>query len=104
MRDASALPRAKPSRSSGIIGHRKRHPRERRMTTQATRSPTTLPGRYYTDPDLFREELERFYCQTWICAGRAGQISRPADYFLRHIPAETLILTPDATSQPRPSY
>jgi len=33
------------------------------------------------DPDLFRDELERFYCQTWICAGRANQIPAPATIF-----------------------
>src|SRR6266436_2759391 len=74
------------------------------MTTQATRSPTTLPGRYYTDPDVFREELERFYCQTWICAGRAGQISRPGDYFLRHIAGESVIVARDASSEVRAFY
>jgi glycine betaine catabolism A len=71
------------------------------MTTQATHNPTTLPGRYYTDPDLFREELERFYCQTWICAGRTGQIPRPGDYFLRHIAGESIIVTRDASSEVR---
>jgi Rieske 2Fe-2S family protein len=74
------------------------------MTSQATRSPTTLPGRYYTDPDLFREELERFYCQTWICAGRAGQIPRPGDYFLRQIAGESIIVTRDASSEVRAFY
>jgi Rieske 2Fe-2S family protein len=74
------------------------------MTIQATHNPATLPGRYYTDPDLFREELERFYCQTWICAGRAGQIPRPGDYFLRHIAGESIIVTRDASSEVRAFY
>ena len=54
-------------------------------TADAQSFATTLPARYYTDPDLFRDELERFYCQTWICAGRANQIPAPGDYFLREI-------------------
>jgi hypothetical protein len=33
------------------------------MPTSDTQSvATTLPARYYTDPDLFHDELERFYC------------------------------------------
>ena len=56
---------------------------------------TTLPGRYYTDADLFRNELERFYCQNWICAGRASQIPRPGDYFLREVADESVIITRD---------
>ena len=54
------------------------------MPTSDTQSvATTLPARYYTDPDLFRDELERFYCQTWICVGRANQLPASGDYFLR---------------------
>jgi Rieske 2Fe-2S family protein len=61
-------------------------------------APTTLPRRYYTDPDLFREELERFYCQTWICAGRVDQIPTPGDYFLREVADESIIITRETTS------
>ena len=54
---------------------------------------TTLPARYYTDPDLFREELERFYCNDWICAGRANRIPQRGDYFLRDVAGESIIIT-----------
>jgi Rieske 2Fe-2S family protein len=67
------------------------------MPTSDTQSvATTLPARYYTDPDFFRDELERFYCQTWICAGRASQIPAPGDYFLREVAGESVIITRDA--------
>jgi Rieske 2Fe-2S family protein len=56
---------------------------------------TTLPARYYTDPDLFRDELERFYCESWICAGRANQVPMPGDYFLRDVADESIIVTRD---------
>ena len=41
-------------------------------------SPTfqTLPARYYTDPVIFRDEMERFYFDSWICAGRDDVICR----------------------------
>jgi Rieske 2Fe-2S family protein len=59
-------------------------------------APKTLPARYYTDPDLFREEVDRFFFQTWICAGRAEQIREPGEYFLRDVCGESIIVTRDA--------
>ena len=56
---------------------------------------TTLPARYYTDPILFKDEVERFFCQTWVCVGRADQIPNAGDYFLRVIDGESIILTRD---------
>jgi Rieske 2Fe-2S family protein len=55
----------------------------------------TLPGRYYTDPEIFRAELERFYFGRWICAGRAEAIPNPGDYFLRDVAGESIIVTRD---------
>lgn len=65
------------------------------QTSNAPPASTTLPARYYTDHDLFREEVERFYCQTWVCAGRSNQIPKPGDYFLREIADESIIITRD---------
>jgi Rieske 2Fe-2S family protein len=56
----------------------------------------TLPGRYYTDPAIFRAEVERFYFNRWICAGRADAIPKPGDYFLRDVAGESIIVTRDA--------
>src|SRR5262249_44897759 len=61
----------------------------------------TLPARYYTDPVLFRDEIERFYCQTWICAGRANQIPTAGDYFSCEVAGESVILTRDETGAVR---
>lgn len=61
----------------------------------------TLPQRYFTDPEVFRNELEHFYCRSWICAGRAGEIPKPGDYFLREIGDESIILTRDEKHQVR---
>jgi Rieske 2Fe-2S family protein len=52
----------------------------------------TLPARYYTSPEIFRQEIESFYCQSWICAGRADVIPNPGDYFLREIAGESIIV------------
>jgi glycine betaine catabolism A len=74
------------------------------MATQAENVPKTLPARYYTDPEIFRDELERFFCNTWICAGRSGQVANPGDYFLREIGDESIIITRDDPGQPRAFY
>jgi len=67
------------------------------MKAQAEFVATTLPARYYTDPELFRDELERFYCQMWVCVGRENQIPAPGDYFLREFAGESIIITRDSS-------
>ena len=57
---------------------------------------TTLPRRFYTDPEFYRTELERFYFRRWICAGRADQIPNAGDYFTRSLGGESVIVTRDA--------
>jgi glycine betaine catabolism A len=53
---------------------------------------TTLPRRFYTDPDFYARELERFYFHRWICAGRADDIPRSGDYFTRTLADESVIV------------
>ena len=36
-----------------------------------------LPGRFYTDPDYFRHEVETFLSREWHCIGRADEIAGP---------------------------
>jgi len=57
---------------------------------------TTLQRRFYTDPDFYRAELERFYFKRWICAGRADQIPNAGDYFTRTLADDSVIVTRDA--------
>jgi len=56
---------------------------------------TTLPRRFYADPDFYRAELERFYFNRWICAGRADQIPNAGDFFTRIVGDENVIVTRD---------
>jgi glycine betaine catabolism A len=74
------------------------------MSTQVAPLARTLPARYYTDPQLFREELERFYCESWVCAGREEQVANPGDYFLREIVGESIIVTRDAQKRVHAFY
>jgi Rieske 2Fe-2S family protein len=52
----------------------------------------TLPARYYTDPAVFQDELERFYFGRWICAGRTERIPNPGDYYLVELAGESVIV------------
>ena len=52
----------------------------------------TLPGRYYTSAETFREEQERIFMRHWLCAGREAQILEPGDFFVREIDTESVIV------------
>ncbi len=62
------------------------------MSDAFSRGASTLPGRYYTDEGIFRGEMERFFCQSWICAGRATAIPEIGHYFLRDVAGESIIV------------
>jgi Rieske 2Fe-2S family protein len=61
----------------------------------------TLPRQFYADPAFYRRELERFYFERWICAGRADQIPNAGDYFTRTLADESLIITRETSGTVR---
>src|SRR3989441_4223044 len=52
----------------------------------------TLPGRYYTSPEIFAEEAERIFARRWVCVGRAAELPEPGDYFLADVAGESVIV------------
>ena len=52
----------------------------------------SLPARYYIDPDYYRSELEWFFFEMWIHAGRADEIPEPGDFLVREIAGESVIV------------
>jgi Rieske 2Fe-2S family protein len=64
----------------------------------------TLPAQYYTDPELYLREFEAFYCNGWICAGRADVIPNPGDYFVRQLANENIILLRGSEGEVRAFY
>lgn len=64
----------------------------------------TLPARYYTDPELFRDEIERFYFNRWVCVGRDDVIPNAGDYFLRDVADESMIVVRDSSGAVRGFY
>ena len=59
----------------------------------------TLPRRFYTDPEFYAAELDRFYLGRWICAGRADQLPHAGDYFTRTLGTESVIVVRDASGE-----
>ncbi len=53
----------------------------------------SLPGRFYTDHEIYRAELERFFLGMWIHAGRAEEVPASGDYVLREVAGESVIVT-----------
>jgi glycine betaine catabolism A len=64
----------------------------------------TLPARYYTDAGLFAREMERFFFGMWICAGRATEIPRQGDFFVRDAMGESLVITRGEDARVRAFY
>lgn len=64
----------------------------REQASASSTIPTTLPARFYTDPEVFKREMERFFFESWICAGRFENIPKPGDYFLREFAGESIII------------
>ena len=64
----------------------------------------TLPGRYFTSPDIFAEETEKIFLQRWLCAGRESRIAQPGQYFLQQIGTESIIVLRDRQHQVRAFY
>lgn len=74
-------------------------------TTESYRQGArTLPGRYYTSPEILAEEAERIGRRHWHCVGRAADIEHPGDYFVREIAGESLIIVRDRGGVPRAFY
>ena len=64
----------------------------------------TLEGRYFTDSEIFRAEMERFYFGMWVCAGRSEQIENPGKYFVLDVAGESVIVTRDESRKVRGFY
>ena len=65
---------------------------------------TTLPASYYTDPEVFARELDRFYSTMWVCVAREEDVPAPGDYVLREVAGESCVLTRDTSGGLRAFY
>jgi Rieske 2Fe-2S family protein len=69
-----------------------------RTSTTFRHGSRTMPGEFYTSPDILAEEQERIFARQWQCVGRAERLARPGDYLVRTIAGESLIVLRDRTS------
>ncbi len=77
---------------------------DNKLSADAINSSKTLPSRYYTDPGIFRREIESFYFNGWVCAGRTETIPHAGDYFLREIAQESIIIVREGGGQVNAFY
>jgi len=66
-----------------------------RTADSYTQGARTMPGEFYTSPDIFVEEQERIFARVWNAVGRASAIARPGDYVLRDVAGESIMLVRD---------
>jgi Rieske 2Fe-2S family protein len=64
----------------------------------------TLPGRYYTSPDILAEEQERIFRRRWICVARDESVATPGEYVLAEIAGESIIVLRDQSGERRAFY
>ena len=52
----------------------------------------TMPGEYYTSPEVLAAETERIFARQWNCVGRASRLVLPGDFMVRSVAGESLIV------------
>jgi Rieske 2Fe-2S family protein len=67
------------------------------MYTRFAQGQTTLPQKYFLSAEVFAEESEHIFAQSWICVGRASQLSSAGSYFLANILQQSIIVTRDSS-------
>ena len=65
------------------------------------RGASTLPARYYTDPALFKAELDGLFGTMWVYAGRSEEAGSPGQYFVRELNARNIVVTRNAGGEVR---
>ncbi|MER7803799.1 aromatic ring-hydroxylating dioxygenase subunit alpha [Streptomyces parvulus] len=53
----------------------------------------TLPGRYYTDPEIFRREQREVFESLWFCAVRCADLERPGAFRTVQVGGESVVVT-----------
>lgn len=53
---------------------------------------TTLPGRFFHEPEIFSREQERIFSQMWTCVGRADALPEPGDYQTVELGGESVLI------------
>ena len=62
------------------------------MTDATVRS---IDGRYYTDPEVFENELDRVFAHTWQMVGHVSQLATAGDLITAVVGRERILVTND---------
>jgi Rieske 2Fe-2S family protein len=74
-------------------------------TTESYRpGARTLPGRYYTAPEVLAEERERVFARHWVCVGREEDAPERGSYLLAELAGESLIVVREQPGTLRAFY
>ncbi|QIS19990.1 aromatic ring-hydroxylating oxygenase subunit alpha [Nocardia terpenica] len=72
------------------------HQSERRSPPVTTSLPeslrSTLPGRFYTDAEIFAREQETIFERMWFCAVRAADLDKPGAYRTVQVGRESVLV------------
>jgi Rieske 2Fe-2S family protein len=71
------------------------------ITTPASSLISTLPGRAYTDPDLFAAEQEHIFEQMWFCAARSSDVGAPGAFKTVEVGRESVLVTRNRKGEAR---
>ena len=62
------------------------------MPTSANNRATTLPGKYYTDQEIYKRESEKIFSREWIYVGREAAVKEAGDFFIHSQEGERIII------------
>ena len=55
----------------------------------------TLPGEFFSDPAIYRTDMDRVWRKSWIFAGHACEIPKAGDFFTLNVDADSVIVIRD---------
>ncbi|WP_327658153.1 aromatic ring-hydroxylating oxygenase subunit alpha [Streptomyces sp. NBC_00483] len=54
---------------------------------------STLPGDYYTDPQIFAQEQEHIFESMWFCVSRASDLTKPGSFRTYQVGRESVLVS-----------
>lgn len=63
-----------------------------RALLDTSRPGHSLPRELYTDPDVFKLDIQSFLFEHWFCAGHVSSLKHRGDYFLAGLAQESVII------------
>jgi Rieske 2Fe-2S family protein len=62
------------------------------MTATPVQLTPTLPGRFYTDPDIFETEQQRIFGTEWVFVAHVGELAKAGDVVRREVGPEGVLV------------